>query len=213
MVRSILSLAAATLLTGSALAQGNNAAAVTDGNSLGAAPTEWLGDTPHFVMIGTVEGYTFDVQFLDVGMSADIATFEGKREYVETAGGFAYRDFEFVLEAVIGGEERAIEIEAENDDFGAFDLPSDFALQDGEFPVGALSNMEIEFEWEIGGVSTEVEVAGWSGTLTLAVDAGEADDKGLSASGVIAGFIDATRGEDHVVISFTVPVAEYEIDD
>jgi hypothetical protein len=201
------------LLPGIALAAGHVTGTVTDGNMLAAPPAAWLGEVPHLVMMGTVNGYAFDVQFPDMAAATDVAEFAAKREYLAEGDRHRYIDFEFALEAVIAGAEKAIELEFENADLSSVTLPAALALTDSEFPEGAFSNMEVEFEWEIDGTSVNEEIAGWSGTFTYALDTGTKDDKGLLPDGFVGGFVTATRGADSLVISFTVPVAEYEIED
>jgi hypothetical protein len=114
---------------------------------------------------------------------------------------------------VIGGIERKIELEFENRDFTSHALPADFALQGEEFPEGLRSTLEVETEWEHGGVSVNDEVGGWTGVLSLALDQGTPDDKGLLPDGLIGGFVTATNGAETLAISFTVPVVEYEVED
>lgn len=186
---------------------------VTPGNALTAAPAEWLGETPHFVLMGTVSGQVLDIQFPDIAAAKDVASFAGKREYRPKEGGFDYIDFEVGLEAVIGGVERKIELEFENADLLSLTLPATLMLDTAEFPAGAKSNAEIELEWEVGGQTVNAELAGWAGELVLAKDEGTPDDKGLSGDGLIGGFAKAELNGETWVLSFTVPVAEYEIDD
>lgn len=210
--------AASTLITAAfvaglslpAAAQDPGKMAETVGNSLTTAPAAWLGDAPHFVMMGTVNGTVFNVQMMDMTAAA---FFGAKREYRAIEGGFAYIDFEVALEAEIGGIERQIEVEMENADFTTQALPADFALQQAEFPAGLLSNLETQWEWEAKGASFNEEVVGWTGTLHIHSDTGTRDARGLSGDGTIAGYINAVKGTDTMVISFTAPVAEYEIDD
>lgn len=180
---------------------------------LTAVPTEWLGPTPHFVMMGSSDGTSFDIQIADIAALADVASFEGKREYAPDGTGYRYIDFEVALEAVLGGIERKIELEFENHDFNAWQDVTAFTLGTAEFPQGMKSNLELQYEWEAAGTSVNAELAGWDGTLTVHLDEGETDDKGLSGKGMIGGLVVAQRGADNLVISFTVPVAEYEIDD
>jgi hypothetical protein len=186
---------------------------VTAGNALTAAPTEWLGDKPHFVLMGTVSGQVLDIQMPDIAAAEGVASFAGKREYRAREGGFDYIDFEVGLEAEIGGVERKIELEFENADLSSQTLPATLTLDTAEFPEGAKSNAEIELEWEVGGQTVNAEVAGWSGQMVLAKDEGTPDDKGLSGNGLIGGFVMADLNGETWVLSFTVPVAEYEIDD
>ncbi len=196
-----------------ALAQDAGKMAETANNTLTAPPAEWLGAVPHLVMMGTVNGTAFNIQFPDVTAAAGVSTFAAKREYAAIEGGYAYLDFEIGLEADIGGAERKIEFEMENQNFSAQTLPADFVLQEAEFPAGPLSNLETQWEWEVNGASFNEEITGWTGTLRLESDQGTPDDKGLMGDGMISGFITAVRGDDRMVISFTAPVAEYEIED
>ncbi len=190
-----------------------HADAVSTGGALTAAPAEWLGATPHLVIMGTVDGHALDIQYPDIA-AAGVAEFAGKREYLPgEAGAFRYGDFEVALKAVIGDVERAIELEFENHDFTDHPLPATFALQDKEFPEGLFSTLEAELEWESAAGTVNAEAAGWTGTLVLAEDSGSKDDKGLVPDGMIGGLVTATKGGDTLVVSFTVPVAEYEIDD
>jgi hypothetical protein len=73
--------------------------------------------------------------------------------------------------------------------------------------------VEIAAEWEDATGSVNDEIGGYTGTLSLALDDGTADDKGLRADGMIGGLALVQNAGETLVISFTVPVAEYEIDD
>lgn len=201
------------LLPATGAAAEDKPATVTEDNALTAPPAEWLGDTPHLVMMGTVAGYPFDIQFPEMTQAKGIAEFAGKREYLIDGDGLRYIDFEFTLQAVIGGIEKQIELEFENHDFSAQEIPGSFALQGSEFPEGAQSNLEVEFEWEADGVSTNEEVAGWDGTFTFALDTGTESADSTLQQGWVGGHVDATRGEDRIVISFTAPITEVEIED
>lgn len=186
----------------------------TAGNNLTAAPTEWLGATPHFVMMGTVNGRSLDIQMTDITAAKDVAGFEGKREYLPgDAGAYRYGDFEVGLKALIGGTERAIELEFENADFAHQPVPTTYTLQGSNFPEGAAAFLEIALEWEDAAGSVNDEVGGLTGTLIVTQETGTPDDKGLIPDGMIGGYAVAESGADKVVISFTVPVTEYEIDD
>jgi hypothetical protein len=186
----------------------------TDAPTLTAAPSEWLGATPHFVVMGTVGGREMNIQLTDMAAAAGVAEFQGKREYLPGEGGaFRYGDFEVALKATIGGVERSIELEFENDDFSTVTLPSDFQLVPENFPKGLASYLEFSGEWEDASGSVNDEIGGFSGVMTVTLDEGTPDDKGLRPDGMIGGFATAEAAGDVVVISFTVPVAEYEIDD
>ena len=185
----------------------------TDGNPLTAAPTEWLGEVPHFVMMGTVNGHALDIQMTDIAAATSVEDYAGKREYLPgEAGAYRFGDFEVALKAAIGGVERSIELEFENDDFATHTLPATFDLHAENFPKGALSFLEIQLEWEDATGSVNDEVGGVAGALVLSLDTGTPDNKGLRADGLMGGYAVAELGDDKVVISFTVPVAEYEID-
>ena len=181
---------------------------------VGAEPTEWLGPTPHIVMVGTLAGRPIDVRFDDVAAAPGIAAFSGKREYLPGEGGaWLYGDFEVALQAVIDGVEKGLEVEVENRDFAAHPLPATFALGPENFPEGARAFLEMSAEWETQGETVNEELGGWTGTLTLTEDGGTPDARGLLGDGTIGGHMVAERGEDRLVVSFTVPVAGYELDD
>src|SRR5262245_26118641 len=88
----------------------------------GAAPTEWLGAEPHFVMVGQFKDFTFDIHTTDLS-AVELA---GKREYGPIDGGLAYIDFEVALNLVTDGIERSIELEFENADFSKHPVPSSY---------------------------------------------------------------------------------------
>jgi hypothetical protein len=184
----------------------------TAGNTLTAPPAEWLGEAPHLVLMGTIAGHEIDIQIVDTAI-ATVAEFAGKREYAIDGEGYRYLDFEVALKAVIGDVERSFEFEFENHDFSAHALPATFEFVDAEFPEGLKSNLEAELEWETGGTSVNAEEAGWTGSLSLAADGGTADDKGLLPDGLVGGYAVAEKDGARLVMSFTVPVAEYEIED
>jgi hypothetical protein len=186
---------------------------VATGGALTAAPAEWLGPAPHLVMMGQAAGQSLDIQLTDMAAAAGIEGFEGKREYLPGDGAaLRYGDFEVALKALIGGLERSIELEFENADFATHPLPATFTLQDREFPEGLLSNLEVQLEWEGPEGAVNAESAGWTGTLTLLHDEGTKDGSGASGDGWIGGFVLAEKDGERLVISFTVPVVEYEID-
>lgn len=182
-------------------------ATVTPDRTLGT-PTEWLGEDVHVVVVGTVNGFPFDMEATDLDA---LAGYEAKREYARDGEALRYTVFEFGLQFVDGGVEKTLELEFENQDFSTLALPADLSLAEEEFPEGPRSNMELEFEWEGEGTSVNEEVALWSGTMVLALDQNLTEIP--SGEGLIGGFVEATKGADSVTISFTVPMTEYEIDD
>jgi hypothetical protein len=153
------------------------------------------------------------VQFLDIALAEGVASFEGKREYLPgDAGAWRYGDFEVALAATIDGIEKAFEFEFENADFTTATLPATFTLQEVNFPEGALAFLEAQAEWETGGATVNDEIGAWTGTLTVALDTGTPDAEGLVPDGLIGGHVVAQNGADTLVMSFTVPVVEYEKD-
>jgi hypothetical protein len=189
-------------------------ATVTSGNTLTEPPAAWLGEVPHLVVMGTIAGRAVDIQYLDMAVAEGINDFEGKREYLPgNAGAWRYGDFEVALSATIDGIEKSFEFEFENADFATATLPATFALQDVNFPEGALAFLEAEAEWETGGVTVNDEIGAWTGTLTVAMETGTPDAEGLIPDGMIGGYALAQSGSDTFVISFTVPVVEYEKDE
>lgn len=186
----------------------------TEAPPLSSAPTEWLGPTPHLVIMGKMNGHDLNIQYADLSVTGAVAEFAGKREYLPgEAGGFRYGDFEVSLKAVMGGIERSFELEFENDDFASIPLPAELALGSENFPKGNAAFLEFAAEWEDASGSVNDEIGGFTGTLSLKLDEGTADAKALRADGMIGGLVIAEQAGETVVVSFTVPVAEYEIDD
>lgn len=174
--------------------------------------TQWQGEAPHIIVQGTVGEYTFDLQVTN--FSADyVAEVVAKREYLLEGDSLRYADFEFGLSALLAEVEKQFELEFENHNFFDHKLPATYELQAEEFPEGSLSNLEFEYEWEIGDTTVNEEVVEWSGTLTVHHDDGLATPGELSDSGMIGGFVSAQKGKDKLVVSFMVPVNEAEIDD
>ena len=187
---------------------------VTMGNSLTAAPTAWLGDTPHLVIMGKVDGKLFDVQVMDM-TKADIGTITLKREYLLTGTDYnPYRELDFAFEFENEGIAKAIEGKLTHADFNKLAaLPATFALQSAEeYPEGDKIFTEFEYKWEAGGVTVDAESADWTGTATVAMDSAFQAAK-PNGDGMVGGFITATNGDNAFVISFTLPVTEFEIED
>jgi len=180
------------------------------------APTEWLGEAPHFVMVGSMGDYSFNINAPDLGAVSD-AAFTGKREYGHKEdGSLALIDFEIAANAVMNDIERTFELEFANADFKSHTLPATFTLEpEEEFPEGAKASLEVQFEWEWVEKSAIVNEESLvdTGTLDLRLDNGAADADGVSADGLIGGFATATLDGKTIAISFTVPVTEAEIDD
>jgi hypothetical protein len=179
------------------------------------APSEWLGETPHFVMVGAFGDYSFNVNLPSLeGVDGEVT---GKREYGrDDTGALQLIDFEVAANAVMNDIERTVELEFANADFSTHTLPASFAVSpDEEFPEGERASLEVQFEWEWVEKSAIVNEEGLmdEGTLDLALNQGEADAEGVAANGVIGGFATVTRDGKTLAISFTVPVTEAEIDD
>jgi hypothetical protein len=183
---------------------------VTPGNTLTAAPTEWLGAQPHLVIMGIVDGKTFDVQVLDI-TNAAVAL---KREYLLNDTDYSpYREIDFSFEFVQEGIDKAIEGKLTHADFNKLAaLPATFALQSAEeFPEGDKVFTEFEYKWEAGGVTVDGESPEFDGTATLHMD--DAFQAAPNGDGMVGGFITATKGDNAYVISFTLPVTEFEVED
>jgi len=180
------------------------------------APTEWLGDTPHFVMVGEWGDYSFNINVPYLDAQSD-ASFSGKREYGrDDAGALHFIDFEVAANAVMNDIERTIELEFANADFSTHELPASFTFQtEDEFPEGDEASLEVQFEWEWIEKSAIVNDEGLAdgGTLALALDQGEANAEGIADSGTIGGFAQIEKGGKTLALSFTIPVTEAEIDD
>jgi hypothetical protein len=184
---------------------------VTPGNRLAAAPTEWLGETPHLVIMGTVNGYPFDLQYLDLA-AADVHAVEVKREYAVNGDKRPYIELDFALQAVIDGVAKSIEGKLNHADFLTLSLPATMALGTVENPEGANTFTEFEFEWEKDGVSVNEEIGDWGGTAVLALDSAFETTE-PTGDGRIGAFIDARNGDNMLVISFTFDVDEVEVEE
>jgi hypothetical protein len=178
------------------------------------APTEWLGSTPHFVMIGDFNDYSFAINVTDASKAEDFEL-KAKREYRKGEAGLDYIDFEIAVDLVTNGIERGIELEFENASFGKQAVPSTYALKDEEFPAGLFSNMELQIEWEWVEKSFIVneEQLYSDGALTMTLEDGKAEADGTAPNGLIGGFVKGTFDGKPIAISFTAPVGEAEIDD
>jgi hypothetical protein len=178
------------------------------------APTEWLGPTPHFVMVGDFKDYSFAVNATDASKAGDFEL-KAKREYRKGEAGLDYIDFEIAVDLVTNGIERGIELEFENASFGKQPVPSTYALKDEEFPAGLFSNMELQIEWEWVEKSFIVneEQLYSDGALTIGLEDGKPEADGTAPNGLIGGFVKGTFEGKPIAISFTAPVVEAEIDD
>lgn len=184
---------------------------VTPGNTLTAAPTEWLGDKPHLVIMGTVDGKMFDVQVMDMAA----ATVALKREYLLSDSDYnPYREIDFSVEFVHEGIDKAIEGKLTHADFNKLAaLPATFTLQSAEeYPEGDKVYTEFEYKWEAGGVTVDGESPEFDGTATLHMDDGY-QAAAPNGDGMIGAFITAAKGDSAYVISFTLPVTEFEVED
>lgn len=187
---------------------------ITPNNTLTEAPSAWLGDTPHLVMMGTTVGHTFDVQIMDLDM-AEIHEIEVKREYLLTDTDYSpYQEWDFGIKIVLDGMDKSIEGKLTHADFNDLEaLPASFNIQSAEeYPEGDLIFTEFEYEWEAEGISVNEELAEWSGTATMNLDGSFKADT-PNGDGMIGGYINAVRGGDTIVISFTLPVTEFEVED
>lgn len=188
---------------------------VSAGAATGAAPTAWLGATPHFVMVGAYKDFSFDIEYADLSVAKDFEL-SAKREYRKGEDGkLAYIDFEVAVNLITNGIERGFEFEFENADFSGHPVPTTYALKDAEFPEGQFSNMELQIEWEWVEKSIIVneETLYTEGSLTVAHEDGTPVADGTSPNGMIGGFVTGTYEGKPIAISFTAPVTEAEIDD
>lgn len=212
-MRYISSLLLAAVPAGMALAD-PMIETITPNNTLTAAPTAWLGETPHLVIMGTVAGRTFDVQVMDI-TAADIREITLKREYLLTETDYnPYREVDFGIQFVHEGIAKQIEGKLTHADFNTLAaLPASFALQAAEeFPQGDQVFTEFEYKWEAGGVTVDFETAQWDGTAVLHLDNGW-QASAPNGDGMVGAFISGSKGDDAFTVSFTLPVSEFEIDD
>lgn len=187
---------------------------VTLGNTLTAAPTQWLGDKPHLVIMGKVDGKLFDIQVMDLA-SADIAAITLKREYLLSDTDYnPYQEMDFAIEFTHEGIPKAIEGKLTHADFNKLaSLPATLALQSAEeYPEGDKVFTEFEYKWEAGGATVDAESPDFEGTATLHMD-DAFQAAAPNGDGMIGAFITASKGDSAYVISFTLPVTEFEIED
>jgi hypothetical protein len=187
---------------------------ITPGNTLTAAPTEWLGDKPHLVIMGMVDGKKFDVQVMDI-TSADISAITLKREYLLNDTDYnPYQELDFGIEFMHEGIPKGIEGKLTHADFNTLAaLPATFALQSAEeYPAGDLVFTEFEYKWESGGVTVDAESADWDGSAVLHMDTAFKAEK-PNGDGMIGAYITGSKGESNFVVSFTLPVTEFEVED
>ena len=187
---------------------------VIGGATLTTAPTEWLGEEPHLVIMGNVDGRLFNVQVMDIA-SPGIGAITLKREYLLTDTDYnPYREIDFAIEFVHGGIAKAIEGKLTHADFNKLAaLPASFTLQSAEeFPEGEKVFTEFEYKWESEGVTVDAESPEYDGTATLHMDT--AFQAAVpNGDGMVGGFITASKGDSAYAISFTLPVTEFEVED
>lgn len=187
---------------------------ITADNALMDAPSAWLGAQPHLIIMGATAGEEFDVQITDFDVEM-IHGIEVKREYLLTDTDYApYQEWDFGIQIILDGMAKSIEGKLTHADFNDLDaLPAEFTLQSAEeYPEGDLIFTEFEYEWEAEGVSVNEELAEWSGTATMNLDDSFKAET-PNGDGMIGGYINAQRGADNIVISFTLPVTEFEVED
>jgi len=194
----------------------------TPDNTLDAPPSEWLGDTPHLVIMGTLAGYTLDIQLMDLSAPVEgvVPQIGFKREYEQRASDseIRYTQIEVEMEMLIGGLERAIDFQMANANFDQTELSELFTIvpeaniwEGGVETIlveGQNTGVELGMEWEDEDSEEDVENVAQSGTVSFALLEGTPDADDITRSGStdrIGGFVNVTTEEgDQLVISFTV---------
>ena len=185
----------------------------TPGNTLTVAPAQWLGETPHLVIMGAVNGYTFDVQMLDLANAEGLHATETKREYLIDGDARPYQEFDAEAQMILNGLAKKIEFKINHADFLTLgDLPQTLELSAEENPAGPLTFFEFEMEWETDGVSVNEEIAEWDGTAIVALDSAFGALEPVE-DGFAGGFITANHGGETLVISYTFVVDEAEVEE
>ena len=186
---------------------------VTQNNTLTEAPAEWLGETPHLVIMGSVNGYNFDLQMLDLTSADGLHATAVKREYLINGDARPYQEIDAEVQMILDGVAKKVEFKLNHDDFltlGA--LPVTLELNSEENPAGDLTFFEFEMEWELDGTSVNEEIGEWAGTATIAVDSAFGAAEPV-ADGLAGGFITASHGDETLVISYTFVVDEAEVEE
>lgn len=187
-------------------------ATVTAGNTLASPPTEWLGAQPHLVIMGSVNGYILDLQSLDLASADWLHATEAKRQYLIDGDARPYQELDTEIQMILEDVAKKIEFKINHADFLSLgDLPVTLELVSEENPEGAMTYFEFEMEWEVGGTSVNEEVGDWEGSAIVTLDSGFGAEAPVG-DGLAGGFITASRGEETLVISYTLVVNEAEVE-
>lgn len=153
----------------------------------GAAVEAWQGDSVHLMMTGMMNGN-------DVAIYADdttAVTLEGRRTYTEGGDWLQYTAFDLTL---VADGVTPITVAIQSTDFTAHFLPVDLPI------APDASEDDVAMTLTIGDAAP---VAGWVGNLSFELD-DQADYP--AEDGNVGGYLTATRGDDSIAMSFTIPM-------
>jgi hypothetical protein len=172
-------------------------------------PTTWLGTATHVVAVGTLSGQPLAIAPTGVNAGPDEIGVSARRHYRTGHAGWREAVLEIRWEASSGEDSQSLVLGLGNEDFlqQPVDGPVTYALAAEPFPEGRRASLFVA-AGTAGpeGAEDTMLIEGWTGTLTLTLDEGTRDADMLLLDGRIGGHLDARRGEDHLLVSFTAPV-------
>lgn len=185
-----------------------------DGDTL----TGWLGDEPHFVAQGRVNGEDIDMR-LAGQEAADASALFCEREYVAPDDGTGNPDptqavlseVKIIAPFTVNGEERIVELELKQHDFQA-DVPDTAVTivprDDAQPPTS--DQMWLQWEWKLAADESDLyEGVAQDGVFVLGTFTGAPGPDGAvipEGEGASGGFVDAVFGEGETMrVSVTAP--------
>lgn len=175
--------------------------------ALPEAPTDWLGPALHLRARGTLDGRAVGIATNGLDLGPDAQSLRATRRYAPGHAGWRCAALTVLFQARTRDVVLDLGIEIAGEDFLQRPTPESYDLVDEEAPEGTDAALLVS-----AGLSgpdnfgSAVAVQGWAGRLTLALDHGRRDADALLLDGRLGGFLEATRGEDRIALSFTAPV-------
>lgn len=142
-----------------------------------ASGVAWVGDEPHLVAHGTLNGETLDIDVRGADAIAGMITCERQYSAMPLASDptmpdlttARFEEVTFDLQLVIGGETRLVEIEVKYHDLQSDPIGTEITVVPRVEGVDPAAD-EVVFEWEwhtVPGDVTYFEESAQSGTVTL----------------------------------------------
>jgi hypothetical protein len=182
-----------------------------------AGVPEWLGEDPHFRVIGTVDGESLDI---GEGGTIEVTSLECEREYIAPLDGDGIPDLsqaqftqmQLMVEVLDGDETRIIELEFKPHDLQSDAIGTEIEIiprLDTDPPDGSENAMWFEWQWEDQSGNELLEISAQDGLFTLELFTGEPGPGGVvipSGEGSIGGHLSARWSPTNSIeMSFTAP--------